>query len=347
MQRVIVKAFGGTDQLQVENPPTPEPKSGEVRVRVTSIGMNHAELMGRRGEYKLSTGEPPFTPGLEAGGIIEAVGEAVTTRKIGERVIIAPSAPRVGAGGYGGTYRSHYLVDASLVIPAPDAIPDDQLGAIWLPYLTAWGCLCWLHQLKQGQTVALPAASSSVALAASQIAKQAGAIPIGLTRSEKKAKALKDHRTAAYAHIIATNNDDGSMKPWHRDLKSLTDGRGIDVFFDPVASGEYLNTEIRALADDGIIYVYGLLGATDTVDVTPLIRKRAAIRGWGMTEIVQAGETAWRAGCEAVLNGFEQGAYRQEIDHTFPLSQVRSAHEAMERAQHLGKLVLIPDPKDV
>lgn len=340
----MVKAFGGVEELDIQDQPTPQPGPGQVVVRITSIGMNHAELMGRRGEYRLSTGDPPFTPGLEGGGIIELVGENVDPNLTpGTRVILGPSAPRIGADGFGGTYRSHYLVDASLVFTAPDNIPDVQLGAIWLPYLTAWGCLIWKQQLRAGQIVGIPAASSSVALAAAQVARAAGGIPIGMTRSEDKAQRVKNLDTAQFEHIVVTHEKDGSMRKWHRELKQLTDGQGVDVFFDPVASGDYLNTEIRALANGGCIWVYGLLGQTGSVDVTPLIRKQAAIRGWGMSEIVGAGEEAWRQGCQAVLKGFESGAYRQEVGGTFPLSDVRQAHETMEQGKHLGKLVLIPD----
>ncbi len=339
----MVKSFGGVENLEVEERPTPAPGAGEVLVRVTSIGMNHAELMGRRGEYRLSTGDPPFTPGLEAGGVIDAVGVGVSEDRVGERVVIGPGAPRIGDGGYGGTYRSHYVVDAAQALKAPDVLSDEQLGAVWLPYLTAWGCLIWKQGLQAGQVVGLPAASSSVALAAAQVVRQSGAVPIGFTRSEGKAEQVRSLETAVYEHVIVTNDEKGEMRPWHRDLKGLTNGRGVDVFFDPVASGDYLNTEIRSLANDGCIWVYGLLGTTGAVDVTPLIRKRAAIRGWGLTELVAAGESAWREGCEAVLSGFASGVYLQHIARVFGLSEVREAHTYMERGEHLGKLVLVPD----
>ena len=101
-QRVVVNAFGGPEVLQLVEEPVPAPGAGEVVVRITSIGMNHAELMGRRGQYKLSTGEPPFTPGLEGGGIIDAIGAGVSAVKVGDRVSLAPHITEVvyaaGAG---------------------------------------------------------------------------------------------------------------------------------------------------------------------------------------------------------------------------------------------------------
>lgn len=342
MKIVTVHEFGGVDQLQVTTQPNPTPQAGELVIRLTSIGMNYAEIMGRRGHYKISTGEPPFTPGLEGGGIVESVGPNIDNNLVGQRVILTPDAPRPEPGSAGGTYRTHYLCTPQQIIPAPDAIPDDQLGAIWLPYLTAWGCLVWLHDLQPNQVVAFPAASSSVALAATQIAKSRGCTTIGLTTSPDKSDELASH----YDHLIITHTQDDAgnrtMKPWHRDIKSLTNGRGVDVFFDPVAAGEYLNTEIRCLAQRGCIYVYGLLGRPDTVDVTPLIRKQATIRGWGLTELVQAGDDHWRPACEAVLAKFEDGTFKQTLSGTFPLDDVQQAHTEMEKGKHIGKLVLLP-----
>lgn len=339
MKQVIVERFGGPEELQVRELPTPEPAAGEVRVKITSIGMNHAELMARRGEYKLASGEPPFTPGLEAGGLIEAVGQGVDQARIGQRVTLHPQAPRLG--GPGGTYRSHYLLPASEALPAPDAIADEALGALWLSHLTAWGCLIWKQQLQQGQFVAIPAASSSVGLAASQIVKQADGIAIGLTTSPGKAGALDSLDAAMFDHVVVTHQPDGTMNPWHRQIKSITRGHGIDVFFDPVAAGEYLNTEIRCLAQDGTIWIYGLLGQPGTVDVTPLIRKNAAIRGWVLNQIL-ADADACKAGCEAVMQGFASGAYKQHIAEIFPLNEVQHAHEVMEQGNHIGKLILRP-----
>ena len=346
MKQVVVKAFGGVENLEIEQLPTPAPGAGEVCIRVTSIGMNHAELMGRRGEYKLSTGEPPFVPGLEAGGVIEAVGQGVDATRVGQRVVIGPDAPRLAvkgeAGGYGGTYRSHYICRDNQALAAPDAIPDDQLGAIWLAYLTAWGCLVWRQNIGEGDIVALPAASSSVALAAAQIVKARGGTTIGLTTSPGKVEQLKAMDTAMFDHLVVTHDADRNMLPWYKDIKQITAGRGVNVFFDPVAAGAYLNSEIRCLAKGGCLWAYGLLGQPGEVHVTPLIRLQASIRGWGMTELVQQGEAVWRPEAEAVLQGFADGKFKQHLGGTFKLDDVRNAHLEMEKGKHIGKLVLVP-----
>lgn len=337
MKQVIVRQFGGPEVLEVEDAPTPSPASGQVLVRLTSIGLNHADLMGRRGEYKLSTGEPPFTPGLEGGGIIEAVGEGTDSLRVGDRVTLTPDARSAVAG----TYRSHVAVPAEQAMRVPGVIPDGQLGALWLAYLTAWGCLAWKQNLAPGATVALPAASSSVALAAAQIVRHLGGTAIGLTSSPEKADRLAALDTAAFDHLVVTHEPGGAMKPWRRELRRIAPG-GIDVFFDPVASGAYLENEIKCLAPYGTIWVYGLLGDIGPVGVTPLIRKHAAIRGWVLGELVDAGDQAWGPGCGAILDGFAEGIYRQHIAATFRLAEIRRAHIEMEKGDHIGKFVLVP-----
>lgn len=339
MKQVIVERFGGPEVLRVVEVPTLRPGlpgAGEVVVRLTSIGMNHADLMARAGAYKLSSGEPPFTPGLEGGGIVEAIGPEVTMRCVGQRVILAPTLPRRNSGSLAGTYRTHFLCRAEETLPAPDALPDEQLGALWLAYLTAWGCLVWKQNIRHEQTVALPAASSAVALAAAQIARELGAVTIGLTSSADKIERLQQLPGTPYDHLILTRDRD-----WRSDLRRITGDRGVDVFFDPIAAGEFLNTEIRSLAQGGTIWVYGLLGEPGVVDVTPLIRKHAAIRGWLLYELLRDAEATER-GCRHILDGVSQGRYVLHVDRTVPVDEVAAAHEYMARGQHIGKIVLVP-----
>lgn len=346
MQQVIVQQFGDPEVLDVRELETPPCDAGEVRVRVTSIGLNHADLMGRAGQYKASTGEPPFTPGIEAGGVIESVGAGVDASRLGQRVSLAPGLPRAVDGPEGGTYRSHIAIDQALALPAPDAIPDDQLGAIWLPYLTVWGCLAWKDQIEPGDIVGIPAASSSVGLAASQVVKDLGGIAIGLTSSPGKADALRELPAARFDHLVITHDrdEDGhrTMRPWHREIKAITDGHGVDVYFDPVAAGDYLSTEVRSIAKGGRIYIYGLLGRPGPINLSPMILRGASLHGWLLDEIVSAGEDAWRPACDAIFERFASGIFEQHIADTFALSEVRDAHQQMQQGRHIGKLVLIP-----
>ncbi|HEY9735416.1 MAG TPA: alcohol dehydrogenase catalytic domain-containing protein, partial [Trichocoleus sp.] len=225
MYKVIVSAFGGLEQLNIVDLADPSPSAGEVVVGLTSIGMNNAELMARRGEYRLISGNPPFTPGLEGGGIIVATGEDVHDRQVGQRVVLTLDAPASQGAGHG-TYQSHYVVRASQTVPAPDEVPDELLGALWLPYLTAWGCLTWQQSLQPGQSVLIPGASSSVAIAAAQVVKHYGGVAIGTTTRPTKLEALQAMPGAPYDHLILTRDTD-----WYRQAKKLTGGKGFDVIF--------------------------------------------------------------------------------------------------------------------
>ncbi|AFY76583.1 Zn-dependent oxidoreductase, NADPH:quinone reductase [Pleurocapsa sp. PCC 7327] len=334
MYKVVVNAFGGSDQLSIVEEPELTPDSNQVIVRLTSIGMNHADLMARRGEYRLISGAPPFTPGIEGGGYIEAIGDLVTDRHVGQRVILTLDAP--ASKGIGkGTYQSHYLIAADKTIPAPDEISDEILGAIWYPYLTAWGCLIWRQQLQPGQSVLIPAASSSVAIAASQVVKHYGGIAIGTTTSPDKVEKLQAMPEVRFDHLIVTRNSQ-----WWREVKHLTAGKGPDVIFDPVAAGEFLNQEIRLIANGGTIWIYGLLGKPDVVDVSPLIRKAAAIRGWLINEL--SGSEREQIAYQHVLECLVNGTYKLPIAAKFSLCDVRHANQAMEKGEHIGKLILIP-----
>lgn len=340
MQQVVVEKFGGPEVLELREVATPRPGTGQVVVKLTSIGMNHADLMERQGNYRLSSGDPPFTPGLEGGGVIEAVGQGVDAARVGQRVTLSPDAPR-DPDGVGGTYRSHYLCPERQALPAPAGVPDEQLGALWLAYLTAWGCLVWKQNLQPNAWVAFSAASSSAALAGAQTARRLGAKTVGLTTREDKRERLEFH----YDHVIVTHessDETRSMRAWHRDVRQLTGGEGIDVFYDPVASGTYLETEVKCLAQRGTVWVYGLLGTSGPVDVTPLIRKHAAIRGWALTELLNAGREVWEVGVESIFAGFTEGAYDQTVAATFALAEVQAAHQALQRGDHVGKIVLVP-----
>jgi len=338
-RQVIVKAFGGVENLHIETTEPSELGPNEVFIELTSIGMNQADLMARRGEYRLSSGAPPFTPGIEGGGVIIAIGANVRTRYVGQRVILTLDAV---AGK--GTYRSHFVATVADTIVAPEAIEDSILGALWLPFMTAWGALVWRQNVQPGQIVLLPAASSSVAIAASQIVKQRGGITIGTTTSPEKINAIKALEAAQYDHLLITHTQQdpppSKQTPWWKTLKKITRGHGVDVIFDPVAAGEFLHHEIRALAQGGTLWIYGLLGTPGNVDVSPLIRKDAAIRGWLLNAL--SGHPAEHNGYQHILQNISDGTYQLPVAAQFALSEVRDAHASMEKGTHIGKYILTP-----
>ncbi|MGB7248106.1 MAG: zinc-binding dehydrogenase [Phormidesmis sp.] len=334
MKQVSVSAFGGVENLHLQTITGRDPGPDEVVIRLTSIGMNQADLMARRGEYRLSSGEPPFTPGIEGGGVITAVGNDVSDRQVDQRVILTIDAP-AGIG----TYRSHFVVPAAKTVRVPAQIDDDIIGALWLPFVTAWGALVWRQAIQPGQTVLLPAASSSVAIAASQIVKQYGGTSIGTTTSPEKVEALQALSAARYDHLVVVSRSE-NQPSWWRSVKTITQGKGVDVIFDPVAAGEFLHHEIRLLANGGTLWAYGLLGTPGKVDISPLIRKDAAIRGWLLNCIT--GTPAEHLAYQHILQNVAAGIYQLPVAGQFSLAQVRAAHTAMEQGRHIGKYILVP-----
>ena len=336
-KQVSVQSFGGPENLEILNTLPLEPSEHEVIVDLTSIGVNQADLMARRGEYRLSSGEPPFTPGIEGGGVITAVGTHVTNRQIGQKVILTLDAP-MGKG----TYRSQFAASAAETVPVPEGIANHLIGALWLPFVTAWGALVWRQNIQPGQVVLLPAASSSVAIAASQIVKHYGGITIGTTTSPKKIDKLNDLQAAQYDHLVVVA--EGAKEPWWRTVKKIAQReegrRGVDVIFDPIAAGNFLHHEIRILAPRGTLWIYGLLGAPDTVDVSPLIRKNAAIRGWLLNFI--SSTVAEKQAYQHVLSNIVSGTYTLPVAQQFSLDNVREAHRTLEQGNHIGKFILVP-----
>lgn len=350
MKKVVVTAFGGPVNLSVQDADTPQISANEVLIDLTSVGMNQADLMARRGEYRLSSGEPPFTPGIEGGGVIAAIGSAVTNRQVGQRVILSLNAPQRNGVGRG-TYCSQFVAAESETIVVPEGIDDALIGALWLPFLTAWGALVWRENVQPGDVVMLPAASSSVAIAASQIVKNKGGITIGTTTSPQKVEALSALAAAQYDHLVVTGQSDTGQSntgqsdtKWWKTVKKIarSEGQhqGVDIIFDPVAAGEFLHHEIRLLAQGGTLCAYGLLGRTGPVDISPLIRKDAAIRGWLLNFI--AGTPAEAEGYQHILENVANGTYQLPIAGEFSLEDVRAAHTEMETGQHIGKYVLRP-----
>lgn len=336
MQQVVVKQFGDVEALELIEQPTPSPESDQILIQLTSIGMNHAELMQRAGYYKATSGDPPFTPGLEAGGIIQSVGRNVNTRHTGQRVILTLDATRNENLGRG-TYTSHYLTTPNYTLPAPDGIPDTHLGILWLPYLTAWGALIHRAQIKPTDFIMIPAASSSVAIAAAQIAKQIGAKILGTTTSPEKIELLNAMPEAPYDIILDTNNED-----WYKQAKAFTEGKGFNLIFDPVAAGEFLNAEIKLLAKNATLIIYGLLGKPDVVNITPLILKSARIQGFVIDELLHEPEDVIQTGYEYVLKHVATKQFNIPIAGKFKLAEVQKAHTTMHSGSHIGKFILTP-----
>ncbi len=318
--------LGRADVLQLEDHPLPQPGPGEVRLRVKAIGLNRAECLFRKGQY---ADKPVFPSGLgyEASGIVEAVGPDITPDLLGQ---IRSTVPAFHMGQYG-VYGEVALVPAVALAAYPASLSFEEGTSIWMQYLTAWGALCHLGKLTAGDVVVIPAASSSVGLAAIEITRAEGATAIALTRTSNKRQDLLD---LGAHHVIATDEEDLVAR-----IDSITGGKGARLIFDPVG-GPTLEKLCEAAAPSGILFVYGALSRDPTpLPLLKVLFKHLTLRGYTLFEITF--DPALRQQGEAYIYGkLASGDLKPRIARTFPLSEIVEAQRYMESNQQIGKIVV-------
>jgi NADPH:quinone reductase-like Zn-dependent oxidoreductase len=317
---------GNADVLTIEDLPLAEPGEGEVRLKVEAISLNRAELMFRQGQYL----EDPVFPsrlGYEAAGIVDAVGPGNGGTHIGDRV---STIPAFSMGEYG-VYGESAIVPERAVAAYPNNLSAAEGASIWMQYLTAYGALIDIGQLKHSDTVVITAASSTVGLAAIQITKAAGALTIATTRGAGKKQFLLD---AGADEVIVTDEEDLVEKVMDR-----TSGQGADLIFDPVG-GPLLEALADSAAPGATIFEYGALSPAPTIyPLFAALKKGLVIRGYMLFEIVNDSDKLAR-GKQFVYDGLESGALSPVIDRTFTLDAIADAHRYMESNEQKGKIVV-------
>jgi NADPH:quinone reductase-like Zn-dependent oxidoreductase len=317
---------GSAEVLKLEELPLLEPGEGEVRLAVEAIGLNRAEVMFRQGQY-LEIPELPSRLGYEAAGIIDAVGPGTSGIKIGDRVSTIPS---FSIGAYG-VYGESAIVPAYAVAHYPESLSPVEGAAIWMQYLTAFGALIEFGRLQKDAYILITAGSSSVGLAAIQIAKSVGARAIVTTRGNGKKSFLMG---AGADHVIVTDEENLVEV-----VKSITSVKGVSLVFDPVA-GPLLGELADTATPGATIIEYGALSpAHTTYPLFSALAKGLTVRGYTLFEIVKNPERLAR-GKQFIYDGLESGVLKPIIDRTFPLESIVEAHQYMESNQQKGKIVV-------
>jgi NADPH:quinone reductase-like Zn-dependent oxidoreductase len=317
---------GGPEVLKIEELDVAPPGRGEVQIRIHALGLNRAESMFRRGQY-LEAPKLPARLGYEAAGTVAAIGPGVEGFKVGDAVSTIPSFSLNSYGLYGD------LANAPVhaVTHHPASLSWAEASAVWMQYLTAYGAIIDIAHLTKGDALIIPAASSSVGLAAIQIANRVGAVSIALTRSSSKRQALLDHGAA---HVIATDEQD-----LVKEIKTVTGGKGARVVFDPVG-GPTITKLVQATAQLGIVFLYGALSAEPTpLPLFDVLAKWITIRGYVLMEITGDPKRLERAKT-FVNDGLADGSLRPIIAKSFPLDQIVEAHRYLESNQQIGKVVV-------
>jgi len=317
---------GGAEVLKLEDLPLEAPGPGEVRLKVEAIGLNRAEVMYRQAQY-LEAPEYPSRIGYEAAGTVDALGPGVEGFEIGDRVSTIPSFSMNKYGVYG----ESATVPAAAVAQCPADLSAAEGASIWMQYLTAYGALIHYGQLRSDDFVVIPAASSSVGLAAIQITKSVGAVAIATTRGAGKKPFISD---AGADHVIVTDEENLASR-----VKDITSGKGARIVFDPVA-GPFLETLAEAAASGATIFEYGALSLKPTpFPLFVALGKGLSVRGYTLFEIVSDPD-AREQGKGFVYEGLASGALKPLIARTFPLEAIADAHRYMESNQQMGKIVV-------
>ena len=326
MSRTIKFAkAGGPEVLEFLETEVPAPGPTELRITVKAIGINRAESMWRNDAY-IEPVKFPAGLGYEAAGIVDAVGRDVTGFAMGDAVSVIPS---FSMNQYF-TYGEVIIVPDYAVVQHPKSLSFAEAASIWMMFVTAYGALIEDAKVGKGDFVIIPAASSSVGLAAIQIANDAGATSIALTRTSEKKKQLLE---AGAAHVIATEEVD-----LVQEVMRITGGKGARVAFDPVGGPNFPKL-ISALAFQGIVYIYGALAEGVTpIPVLEMIAKMATIKAHNIW-LTSGDETRRKAAVEFVLKGLEAGALKPVIDRTFKFDQMVEVHRYLETSGQFGKIV--------
>ncbi|MGW5113893.1 zinc-dependent alcohol dehydrogenase family protein [Streptomyces noursei] len=322
--------LGGPEVLRLEDVEIGEPGPDEVALRVEAIGLNRAEVLFRSGTYIEEAKQFPARLGTEAAGVVEAVGSRVTGLKVGQAVSVVPAFSMNDYGVYG----ERALVPAAAVVRRPDGLDAVAGAAVWMPYLTAYGALVEVGGMRAGDTVVVTAASSSVGLAAIQIALRVGAVPIATTRTAVKKDALL---AAGAADVVVTDEEDVVAR-----VRELTGGRGAEFVFDAIAGPGVLDLA-KVVAPGGTLFEYGALSG----EVTPypafeLGMPALNMRTYTLFETTADPERLRRA--EAfVASGLRTGAFKPVVDRVFGLEEIGEAHRYMEAGAQIGKIVVTVD----
>ncbi|MCG7983218.1 MAG: zinc-dependent alcohol dehydrogenase family protein [Candidatus Thiodiazotropha lotti] len=317
---------GDASVLRIEEQSLQTPGDGEVRIKAEAIGLNRAEVMFRNGAY-LEQPKFPSKLGYEVSGVIDAVGENVSAFQKGDRVSTIPAFSM----GQHGVYGEYPVVPASAVARYPESLSSAEGTAIWMQFITAYGALIDIGQLEAGQTVLITAASSSVGIAAIQIAKMIGAKCIATTRGSSKVESLLN---LGADHVIQTESEAIS-----EEVSRITGEQGANLVFDPIG-GPIVQELASATAKGGMIIEYGALDDRETIyPLFEALGKGLSIIGYTLFEITQDPARLSRA-IAFVTNGVDKGSLKPVIDREFAFDDIQAAHRYMEGNSQTGKIVV-------
>lgn len=324
MKAIVVHEFGGPEVLRYEEVPDPVAGPGQVMIAVKAAGVNPVDAYIRTGTYAANKPPLPYTPGTDAGGVIEAVGEGVTAFKVGDRVYTGHQAK--------GVHAEKVAVPATAVYHLPDNVTFAQGAALGVPYATAYRALIGRGKAQAGETLLVHGATGAVGLATVQIARALGLTVFGTAGSEEGAEVARREGS----HQVFSRREEGYLD---RAKAATPGGNGFDIILEMLANVN-LGKDLPILAQEGRVVVVGNRG---TVEINPrdTMPRNADIRGMSLPFTPPTEIPAIHAALRA---GLENGSLRPIIAKEIPLAEAERAHrEVMDEGGHApGKIVLVP-----
>lgn len=323
MKAVEISQPGGPEVLRLVDRPMPEPKAGEVLIKVSAAGINRPDVFQRKGNYPAPPGASDL-PGLEVAGEIVGGDAALAGMAIGDKVCALLA---------GGGYAEYCVAPAEQCLPIPKGLSDIEAAGLPETYFTVWSNVFDRGRLSEGETLLVHGGASGIGTTAVQLATAMGHRVYATVGSGDRVKAVQD--------LGAVMGINYRTQDYVEEIKKATDGKGVDVILDMVA-GEYINRDINCLADDGRIVIIALLGGVKaTIDCGQILRRRLTITG----STLRPRPVSFKADIAQALRKhvwplLEAKTIKPVIHATYPLEHACDAHALMDAGEQIGKIIL-------
>lgn len=319
----IIEEFGGPENLKLVDRDVGDPGPGQIRIRHEACGLNFIDVYQRTGLYPL---ELPHALGMEAAGVVEAVGDGVTHLKAGDRAAYAAMPP--------GSYSTARVMPAAQVCPLPDGISFEQGAAMMLKGMTAEYLFHRTTPLQAGDTVLFHAAAGGVGLIACQWAKSEGITLIGTAGTDEKCQLARDHGAA---HCINYKTEDFAAR-----VKEITGGKGVDVVMDAVGKDTF-DGSLDSLKPLGMLISFGNASGPVPPFNLGILGPKGSLKVTRPTLFTHIGDhDACQAMAKHLFGKVQSGDVKLRIDQRFALQDVAKAHEELEARKTTGSTVLLP-----
>jgi NADPH2:quinone reductase len=322
MKAIEVTGFGGIETVAVVEQEVPEPGEGRVRIETRAAGVNFADIMQRRGRYQGGP-EPPFVPGMEVAGVVDAVGDGVD-REVGERVVSMSG---------GGGYAEYTVVHEATLFDVPEGMSFEEAAGFPVQFLTAHNCLHEWGGLEEGESVLIHAAAGGVGTAAVQLAREAGAEVFGTASTAEK---LEKARELGCDHPINYTEED------FVEVATAETDYGLDLVLDGVG-GETTERSVDALREFGRMVSYGAAsGEPGRPPTDELLFGNKTVIGYHLGRATARKPERVFGAVPELTAMLADGTLAVQVGHEFDLDDAAEAHAFIESRQSSGKVVLVP-----